>query len=298
MAILKKNIWTIFYILCGTAFLFLCIISWNKWNSTHQKYAIDQINLVKLVSNATHSLFLSQEMMLTTLGLHIVKDHDPRIFDDLLILNPSIVAFGFVDVEGNYLYTSSNFDKSKRPNLREQAVSRESFDYTLTQEKMVLGKTYFIAASGRWGIPIRKTVFDEITKKPLGVMTAGLGIEGAFKIYTDNVSLGDFNKITLIRDKDQFVQFQSSNDELSKKLFDAPIADQFLEKLLKRVMKKYDISHDKLKLSRDIYTIESFDTKEGTIQSVLKYDPRYELWIVSEVNHSQIIQDFTKSFLS
>ena len=298
MAILKKNIWTIFYILCGTAFLFLCIISWNKWNSTHQKYAIDQINLVKLVSNATHSLFLSQEMMLTTLGHHIVKDHDPRIFDDLLILNPSIVAFGFVDVEGNYLYTSSNFDKSKRPNLREQAVSRESFDYTLTQEKMVLGKTYFIAASGRWGIPIRKTVFDEITKKPLGVMTAGLGIEGAFKIYTDNVSLGDFNKITLIRDKDQFVQFQSSNDELSKKLFDAPIADQFLEKLLKRVMKKYDISHDKLKLSRDIYTIESFDTKEGTIQSVLKYDPRYELWIVSEVNHSQIIQDFTKSFLS
>jgi len=135
LAILQKNIWMIFYILLVGALVFLGLISYVKWNSIHEKYATDQMNLVKLVSNATHSLFLTQEMMLNILGKQIVKDKNSRILDDLLILNPSVVAFGFADVEGNYLYASSNFDISKRPNLRTQAVTRDSFDYTLTQKK-------------------------------------------------------------------------------------------------------------------------------------------------------------------
>lgn len=129
--------------------MFLGIVSYTKWNDVHEKYTTNQINLVKLVSNSTHSLFLTQEMMLSILGNQVVKDKNPRILDDLLRLNPSVVAFGFTDTQGNYLYTSSNFDKSKRPSLRDQEVTRDSFDYTLTQEKMVLGRSYYIAGSNR-----------------------------------------------------------------------------------------------------------------------------------------------------
>ena len=101
MAILQKNIWTIFYILLIGAFIFLGIVSFTKWESVHEKYTTDQVNLVKLVSNATHSLFLAQETTLNILGNQILKDKDPRVMDDLLTLNPSIVAFGFVDLDGN-----------------------------------------------------------------------------------------------------------------------------------------------------------------------------------------------------
>jgi len=298
LAIIQKNIWTIFYILFIGAFLFLGIVSYSKWNNVHEKYVTDQTNLVKLVSNATHSLFLAQEMMLTILGNQVVKDDDPRILDDLLRINPSVVAFGFADTEGNYLHTSSNFDKSKRPNLRAQAITKDSFDYTLTQTKMVLGRTYFIAGSNRWGIPIRKAVFDD-AGKAVGVMTAGLGIEGAFKLYTENLVLGDYNTVTLIRDRDQFVQFQSSNHEISKNLYEAPfLGNQFLQNVIENITKKYNITHDELKEKNEIYHTEIAINEGRYAQIALKYDPRYELWILSQVERSHIIRDFTQSFIT
>ena len=276
--------------------MFLGIVSYTKWNDVHEKYTTNQINLVKLVSNSTHSLFLTQEMMLSILGNQVVKDKNPRILDDLLRLNPSVVAFGFTDTQGNYLYTSSNFDKSKRPSLRDQEVTRDSFDYTLTQEKMVLGRSYYIAGSNRWGIPIRKTVYDDLGQA-IGVMTAGIGIEGAFKIYTDNLSLGDYNSVSLIRDRDQFVQFKSSNSEIPKKLYESPLAPDFLHIMLERISQKYHITLEEIRAKNMIYDVEVPSSDGGFVQIALKYDSRYELWILSEVNHTQIEGDFIQSFV-
>ena len=297
MAILQKNIWTIFYILLIGAFVFLGIVSFTKWESVHEKYTTDQVNLVKLVSNATHSLFLAQETTLNILGNQILKDKDPRVMDDLLTLNPSIVAFGFVDLDGNYQHVSSNFNKAKLPNLRQHEATKDSFDYTMTQEKMVLGRTYFIAASGHWGIPIRKSIFDHEGKR-VGVMTAGLAIEGAFKIFTENLSLGEYNKVTLIRNRDQFVQYQSSNHETPKNLYEKPLADNFLMSILDTVMRKYHVSIDEIKQKPEIYTIETISTDDKSVQMALKYEPRYELWILSEIDHDQVVDDFIESFIS
>ncbi len=217
--------------------------------------------------------------------------------DDLLTLNPSIVAFGFVDLDGNYQHVSSNFNKAKLPNLRQHEATKDSFDYTMTQEKMVLGRTYFIAASGHWGIPIRKSIFDHEGKR-VGVMTAGLAIEGAFKIFTENLSLGEYNKVTLIRNRDQFVQYQSSNHETPKNLYEKPLADNFLMSILDTVMRKYHVSIDEIKQQPEIYTIETTSIDDKSVQMALKYEPRYELWILSEIDHDQIVDDFIESFIS
>jgi len=297
LAILQKNIWTIFYILLIGTFIFLGIVSFTKWESVHEKYTTDQANLVKLVSNATHSLFLAQETTLNILGNQILKDKDPRVMDDLLTLNPSIVAFGFVDLDGNYQHVSSNFNKAKLPNLRQHEATKDSFDYTMTQEKMVLGRTYFIAASGHWGIPIRKSIFDHEGKR-VGVMTAGLAIEGAFKIFTENLSLGEYNKVTLIRNRDQFVQYQSSNHETPKNLYEKPLQNNFLMSILDTVMRKYHVSIDEIKQKPEIYTIETISMDNKSVQMALKYEPRYELWILSEIDHNQIVDDFIESFIS
>lgn len=80
MAVLQKNIWMIFYILIAGAFVFLGIVSYTKWESIHDQYASDQTNRVKLVSNATHSLLLSQEMTLNILGSRILKEQNPPHF--------------------------------------------------------------------------------------------------------------------------------------------------------------------------------------------------------------------------
>lgn len=160
---------------------------------------------------------------------------------------------------------------------------------------MVLGRTYYIAASGRWGIPIRKSVVDD-SGTISGVMTAGLGIEGAFKIYTDSLSLGEYNKVTLIRERDHFVQFQSASREISKEIYENPLPEAFLNALMDAIVQRYAVSKDDIKTSGRIYTASARDVTGENIQFALKYEPRYALWILSDIDETQITREFMNHF--
>ena len=160
---------------------------------------------------------------------------------------------------------------------------------------MVLGRTYYIAASGRWGIPIRKSVVDD-SGTITGVMTAGLGIEGTFKIYTDSLSLGEYNKVTLIRERDHFVQFQSASREISKEIYENPLPEAFLNALMDAIVQRYAVSKDDIKTSGRIYTASARDVTGENIQFALKYEPRYALWILSDIDETQITREFMNHF--
>ena len=295
MAIVRKNIWTLFYILLLGGFIFLGITAYYKWHSIYEKYLTAQINIVRLIANASHSLFSSQEMMLTILGNEILKDNDTRILDDLLKINPSIVGFGFSDPDGNLLYVSSNMTKSKLPNIKMQPTSQDSFLYALTQNKMVLGRTYFMKALNEWVIPVRQTIRDrDGTIK--GMMTAGLRIKGVFKLFSDNLHLGEFNKVSFIREKDRYIQFRSSPDDTSFDFYKEPISESDYQQSLDTISKKYNLSQEAIKQSKTIFTYE-LKQKNNTLQTVVKYDPRFEIWTVSEINHNQIQKEFIVTFL-
>lgn len=103
----KRNIWTLFIILIAGGGLFLVLASLAKWDEIQSDYSDRQRNLVNLISNATNALFVTQEMMLDILGNELIKDEtykhqveSKRILNDLLALNPSIVAFGLATPEG------------------------------------------------------------------------------------------------------------------------------------------------------------------------------------------------------
>lgn len=292
MAIFRKNIWTIFYIFVLSTFIFLCFICYVKWNNIHEEYAKDQAHLVKLVSNSMHSLLLSQESTLNILGHQLLKEKNSELLDDLIVLNPSVIAYGFTDINGTYLYVNSKFDKTKLPNLRHNPLTKDSFEYTLTQNKMVLGRTYFIPGGERWGIPIRKTIFDKAGNAK-GVMTAGLNIEGSFRLFSENISLGKYNQVTFLRDHDKFVQYRSSIMPVPKKTYDSALLENFFHAIIDKLTLENHISLATLKKSRQIYLTEVYDTRQKALEQIaIKYDPRYELWTLSNINHKQINEDF------
>lgn len=295
MALLRKNIWTIFYIFLIGNFIFLSFASYLKWNNLHKEYAKDQINLVKIVSNSMHSLLLSQESTLDILGHQLSTEQHSKLLDDLLVLNPLVIAYGFTDVNGTYLHVNSKFDKTKLPNLKQNPLTQDSFDYTLSQKKMVLGRTYFISGGGRWGIPIRKTIFDS-SAKVQGVMTAGLNIEGAFKLFSENLSLGNQNKVVFIRDRDKFIQYQSSEKEIPKEIYATALSEHFFQTMLQKVIQQEHVSLEEIKSNRKIHLTQA-QNQEGILEQIaLKYDPRYELWTLSHIEHQEIIDDFMENF--
>jgi diguanylate cyclase (GGDEF)-like protein len=296
MAIFRKNIWTIFYSLIVSSFVFLCLISYIKWENLHEQYAQDQTHLVKLVSNSMHALLLSQESTLDILGHQLLKEKNSELLDDLLVLNPSIIAYGFTDINGTYLYVNSKFDKTKLPNLRHNPLTKDSFEYTLTQRKMVLGRTYYIPGGARWGIPIRKAIFDK-DGNPKGVMTAGLNIEGAFRLFSENISLGTFNQVTFLRDRDKFVQYRSRSATVPKETYESAFLQNFFSAITKKLTIEKNVSLQNIKKSQKIYLTEVYDESQKILEQVaIKYDPRYELWTISSINHKQLVDDFIENF--
>ena len=113
MAILKKNIWLIFYVLTLTATILFLSASYLKWESTYLKYQTSQENIVELMANATHSLFDTQERLMDILGVTILEDrhhqYDTQSIEkhsNSLLQNPDVIAFGVTTPEGEFIFAS------------------------------------------------------------------------------------------------------------------------------------------------------------------------------------------------
>ncbi len=299
----KRNIWTLFIILIAGGGLFLVLASLAKWDEIQSDYSDRQRNLVNLISNATNALFVTQEMMLDILGNELIKDEtykhqveSKRILNDLLALNPSIVAFGLATPEGKLTFVSSNLDPDKLPNLKEQAASKDSFNYALQVEKMVLGRTYFMAALDEWIIPIRKAIKDK-DGTVLAVMTAGIRVSGASKLFRDELHFGSFHAVQIIRNQDYYEQFHSAADTDLHKVYDNSVPEEQVERAIAILTKKYSRSIESIMASEASYDYEIMRPNGLRTQVAVEYDNRYELWTVSSIEYSRIIGDFKEALL-
>jgi diguanylate cyclase len=302
MALFKRNIWLLFIVLLVIGALLLGYASLARWRGISDDYLERQHNIVRLLSNATHALLVTQEMMLDILGHQLIRDESYRsslktkpLLDGLLALNPSIVGFGLATPEGQLRFVSSNLDLEKLPNLREAQVSRESFDYALSTDKMVLGRTYFMPALDEWVIPIRKAIRDE-QGRPVALMTAGLRVSGATRLFKDDLHFGPFHSILIIRSFDDYEQFHSAQQSDLQALYNKPVPPEMMLSAIAALEEATSLSLAAIKASEASYDMRSANRDGEVSQMVLKYDNRFELWSVSAVTLTQLHAEFRVVF--
>ena len=99
MAILKKNIWLIFYCLALLGVILFTTLSYLSWKTIYNEYQSTQENMVQLIANSTRSLFKTQETILNVVGNRFLEDpnyknnpHSMSTLNATLIDNPSIEA--------------------------------------------------------------------------------------------------------------------------------------------------------------------------------------------------------------
>lgn len=305
MALFKKNIWTLFVILVLGSVFILALFTYFRWASIQQNYLLQQRSLVQLVTHATHSLFVNQEMVLDILGNELIKDqrlespiHSRQILDDLLALNPDIVGFGLATPDGQLKVVSANLDPSKLPNLKDQPASRDSFLYALHQDKMVLGRTYFMPALNEWVIPIRKAIRNPHTGEVIAVMTAGLRLKGAAQFFNGELHIGKYNQVLLIRDRDRHIQFKSAHEQNTQAVYATPIDQRLFERAIEQVTQQSGVTLEAVKEGNETYHFWlARESGEQTL-SVARFDPRFELWVVSDVQKTQMVDELVISFIS
>ncbi len=303
MALLRKNIWTLFILLFAGSLLFLIAISYYRWLNINESYRLKQESLVELVSNASHSLFVNQEIILDVLGSELIKDPEftdtvktKPLLDQLLALNPAIVGFGLANPQGKLTFISSNLNPSRLPNLLQQQASRDSFQRALESNSMVLGRTYFMGALNEWVIPIRKAVRDD-NGKVLAVMTAGLRIKGASRFFSNDIHLDKYNRVTLLRAVDHYPQYHSSEGADMELTYSKPVKAEAMQRAISSLLKKSGVSLASLKETESMVSFR-IKTADWKSVGVARFDKKYQLWTVSEIKLTKIYDDFFESFFS
>lgn len=299
MAIVKKNIWLIFYSFLFISFLFFVAFSFFKWKDIYYEHQREQENTLNLIATSTHALFKTHELLLDIMGRRFVedatyKDNIPatHALDKLLQLNPAIFAFGFAKKDGQLVHLTSHPNASKLPNLLELPESRDSFLQTLQSDHMVIGRTYFFEPLQEWVIPIRRAIRDENTTV-LAVMTGGLRLKETFEPLLK--SLNDASShLSIMRDVDGYVQYHS-NQPNDATAYRTPTCIPSIRIFEDVIEKTYGISPQALREHEPIVSYLCSLDKAGKKLVSLRYDNTYKLWTVLDTRYSFIVKDFLKS---
>lgn len=291
MALIKKNIWTLFLLIISILLISFVFFSYKTAEYSYNDFISEQEHLTKITSNSLNSSFIQYEMILDILGSELFENNtytslekSRMILDRLLSLNSSIDAFGLADIDGQLYLTSSNLkDVKQLPNLLQKVETKDSFNESLEKKEMIIGRTYFHNTLKTLVIPIRKAVKNEKGEN-LAVMTAGINVNKSFDIVNDFK-----HKTVVFRNSDYYNQLTENRKDLMT--YEKPIPQAHIQYLINIAQKKYNLSIEELKNSEKIFTIiHKKHLSEEEVVSSIRYIKRYGLWVATQIDE-KIIED-------
>lgn len=303
MAILKKNIWFIFYILTLTATIIFAMTVYFKWQNIYQKHQTSQEKIAELMANATHSLFDTQERLMDILGVTIREDQhylgntdNIEKYSKTLMENPDIVAFGVTTPEGDFIYASSDKNPNNIPNIAQQPESHNSFMESLSSKGMVFGRTYFSPPLQKWAMPLRKTVRDA-KGNPLFVMTTLFKLTSTFDKLMSNVHNRQNFIVSVVRDSDLYQQYNSRGQDEYNRSYQTPFPKASLDLIYETIFNDYHLGLKELKNDELLVSFNYKDTNGVNFLTSIKYNQTYKLWIIIHTPLETIIEDFLQTVL-
>lgn len=303
MALFKKNIWLIFYVLTFCATLLFCLFSYLKWESIYLNYQNSQENIIELMTNATHSLFDTHERLMDIIGVSILEDK--HFLTDIsgiekhvhpLLDNPSVAAFGVTKSDGEFLYGSTDPDPKKIPNLLQRPYSRDSFLEVLNSPTMIFGRTYFSPEIKRWVMPLRKTLRDA-NGQPIVVMTTLLKPTVVYDNLINTVRLKENLVVYVIRDQDRYAQYNSEAKSDYAASYNTPFPEALMNGVYTTIFDTYKLTPNVLKRDEVLVSFLYKHTDNQRYLASLKFDKTYKLWTVVHTRLQTIIRDFLQTFI-
>ncbi|GAA0792009.1 bifunctional diguanylate cyclase/phosphodiesterase [Marinobacterium sediminicola] len=302
MAVLKRNLWTLCWLILLGGALLLSVILYNRWQSIYIGYQTYHMSRAQLVSQAVDSVLRTQELVLDVIGRELMRTGDVfdtseavPLLDNVLKVDNALIGFGLARPDGKLVRVSSNLDLSKLPNLRTYPATAESFAQTLETDTMVLGRTYYSEPRDTWTIPIRKALRND-RGEVVAVMTAGLRLGSGGGVFDKQLHNGPDDSVMLFREVDGYVQYISREDSHTSWYSRAlTTMEERREKRLKYEA-QLGMTEAEIKQLDKAFTLTTELNGQRTLTAAI-FNPRYQLWIVSETRFKPIWQDFFAAFV-
>ncbi|MFN3880819.1 MAG: putative bifunctional diguanylate cyclase/phosphodiesterase [Nitrincola lacisaponensis] len=298
MALLKKNLWSIFYLLTLLFTLYFAFVSYAQWQRIYAQAESSQENTVRLIANSTQALYRTNEVMLDILGHRFLEDtayqDNLSAMDTLnaaLEGSPAIISIALVDPLGNMLFATNNLDVSRFPNLLEQPQTRDSFIEVMNSDSMLFGRTYFFEPFQDWIVPIRKAV-----RHPDGsvyrVITAALRLDDSFGHIIKHIDQ-DNRYISLIVREDMHVQYASNSGDNGYQIYQTELSSRKQHAIRTAIAQTHgDILDNLWHANTPISFVYASDNSQRLVS--LQYNPDYKLWFLLMTEMELLWKDFTK----
>lgn len=300
MAILKRNLWTLFVLVLLGGLVFLCTLLFFRWQGLVTEEKLYQTARAELVAQSVDNILRTQELVLDVIGRELLSQDNMLsgsrqipFLDSILAVDPVLVGFGLARPDGTLVRVSTNLDLSSRPNLRTYPETRESFLQALSSEAMVVGRTYFMEALGAWVIPIRKAIRSG-TGEVVAVMTAGMRLDGSNSVFAKTLHDDAADAVVLIRETDGYVQFMSAEgvgpQEYS--LIQVPMDQR--ENNHAAYAKELGRSLEEAMQASESVVVRNRRLGEDYLTAAI-FNKRYRLWTISETRFAPLYREFRES---
>ncbi|MCA0914488.1 putative bifunctional diguanylate cyclase/phosphodiesterase [Marinobacter nauticus] len=297
MAALKRNIWTLYFLIVIVGVALLGVSLQQRWQETLSDETAHQLSRAELVSQSVHSLFRTQELVLDVVGRELLDSGEPLeerrempLLDSILSVNPALVSFGLARPDGTLVRISTNMDASRLPNLLENPSTAEGFRQALESDVMVVGRTYYVDALGAWLIPIRKALRAD-DGSVVAVMTAGLQIGAEGSVLGQDLHDGPEDSVILFREADKYVQFMSREGATPERYSALQINEERLSAQRRDFEERTGKTMADIMASPEAVSFHmTRDQRDYLIAAT--FDARYQIWTVSETRFAPLYRDF------
>ncbi|MEH6356063.1 MAG: EAL domain-containing protein [Marinobacter sp.] len=299
MALLKRNLWTLFLLTltAGSAILALFLLS--SWQTIVAEQKSVHSTRVALVAQSMDSVLRTQELLLTFVGREILRAgdlpntprHSPEL-DRILLENPVATGMGVARADGQLMLVSSNLDLDFLPNLLRAKTSRDSFQEAVATDTMVLGRTYFMSAMNKWIIPVRKALRNP-QGEVVAVMTAGLRIDGRAGVLSNSLHNGAYDRVTLTRASDGYVQFISEQGMGPEQYSKLRYQDQMFAG---QIPQSESLSRADTQQPDTPYTYRIHRDQKNYLGAA-QFNKRFQMWVMSETLMRPLWVTFFKTAL-
>ena len=297
MAALKRNIWTLYFLIVIVGVALLGVSLQQRWRETLSDETAHQLSRAELISQSVHSLFRTQELVLDVVGRELLDSGEPLeerrempLLDSILSVNPALVGFGLARPDGTLVRISTNMDASRLPNLLENPSTAEGFRQALESDVMVVGRTYYMDALGAWLIPIRKALRAD-DGSVVAVMTAGLEIGAEGSVLGQDLHDGPEDSVILFREADKYVQVMSREGATPERYSALQINEERLSAQRRDFEERTGKTMADIMASPEAVSFHmTRDQRDYLIAST--FDARYQIWTVSETRFAPLYRDF------
>ena len=157
---------------------------------------------------------------------------------------------------------------------------------------MVLGRSYYFNRIQQWIIPVRKALRSD-QGEVVAVLSSAVKLEGPDAIFRNRLDIESPDTTVLLRERDGYVQYMSRVG-VTPEIYSRIHRSEAQREVVREAIRESNQLSDEEIRSVD-KALGYFQTRDGIeFAGATFFDPRYELWIISESNLEPVKQDFLK----